>query len=69
MSLDIGASKTLALFTERERPKARFINDIHGVILSTHKPSMCDPIAIILAMCPEDILFLYEGYADVELNG
>lgn len=65
----MGSKKTLGLFTEERREKAKFIHDIHGEILKTHRPSVCDPLACIPVFFPEDIHSYYEAYGDVETTG
>ena len=55
LTFDLGTNKTIALFTEDTREKAKFIHDIHSVILQTHRPSVCDPLACIAVFSPEII--------------
>jgi len=69
LALDLGTDKTINLFLDRTRPKAKLINDIHGIILSTHKPSLCDPLACIPVFSPEIITGIYKAYGRIEMGG
>ena len=69
LSFDLGTTKTLSLFTDRSTPLSRLINDIHGQILSTHRPSVCDPLACIPIFNPELVESSYKAYGDIEING
>lgn len=62
LTFDLGTTKTVGLFTEDTREKAKFIHDIHSVILQTHRPSVCDPLACIAVFSPEIINQYYEAY-------
>lgn len=53
LSFDLGTKKTLNLFVDDSTPKSKLIHDIHSVILSTHRPSVCDPLACISVFTPE----------------
>lgn len=59
LSFDLGTKKTVGLFTEEKREKAKFIHDIHSNILKTHRPAVCDPLACISVFSPEDIISFY----------
>lgn len=69
LSFDLGTKKTLSLFTDNSREKSKFIHDIHSVILETHRPALCDPLACIPVFSPEDIISIHEAYGNVELDG
>jgi inosine-uridine nucleoside N-ribohydrolase len=65
----MGTNKTIGLFQDCSRPKGKLIHDIHGVILSTHKPSVCDPLACIAVFNPELITGIYKAYGRIEMGG
>ena len=69
LSLDMGTEKSLKLFQDFTRPKGKLIHDIHGVILATHKPSVCDPLACIAVFNPELITGVYKAYGRIEMAG
>ena len=69
LSLDMGTEKSLRLFQDFTRPKGKLIHDIHGVILATHKPSVCDPLACIAVFNPELITGVYKAYGCIEMAG
>ena len=69
LSFDLGTTKTLPLFTEVSRPKARLIHDIHAHILETHRPAVCDPLACIPIFSPELVSSVYQVHAKVETAG
>jgi inosine-uridine nucleoside N-ribohydrolase len=59
LSFDLGTKKTLSLFVDESTPKGKLIHDIHSVILQTHRPSVCDPLACIAVFSPEVIESVY----------
>ena len=69
LCLDLGTNKSIVLFTDDSTPKSKLIHDIHKDILKTHKPSICDPLAVIPVFNPEIIESMYQAYGKVELNG
>lgn len=65
LSFDLGVRKTIGLFTDDSTPKSRFIHDIHSVILQTHKPSVCDPLACLPVFSPQLVKSVYKAYGRV----
>lgn len=62
LSFDLGTTRTLHLFTESQRPKAKLIHDIHSHILESHKPAVCDPLACIPIFSPDVVNSVYQAY-------
>lgn len=65
----MGTDKTIKLFHDYARPKGKLVHDIHGVILATHKPSVCDPLACMSVFNPKIVTGVYKAYGRIEMGG
>ena len=61
LSLDLGTKKSIDLFYDLKRPKGKLVHDIHGQILETHRPSICDPLAVIPVLSPDVADSIYKA--------
>jgi inosine-uridine nucleoside N-ribohydrolase len=69
VSLDLGSTATISLFEDDTRVLGKMIHDIHGEIMKTHRPSVCDPLACIPVFNPEIVEGIYQAYGRIEIAG